>query len=316
MKHSEYALIFDPTLNPLARNLYLALRYCVDYKTGIAKVSTTKLASLISYEPKARSGDSAIQPTRKQIRVWLANLEQTGLIQLHQAGENNGLASWFLPLVMAEKAAEKTELTGAAEIEASGAATNPVVVRVVEQTGAAEKELTGAAPGPHQGRAPGPQQTQENQGFQSQQGPANFGDRGHISVLSDKDQYIWDTHASSFEGEIEGGLNATQISLDNQFILAARTVGQTLPLEELTLIFIDFQNNKHNRHKHQGRADWLADWRSWCAKSKLYHSRSLTNATNKQHYGNRAKPVSKADASRNVFEFARAAAAKLAASED
>lgn len=205
-------------------------------------------------------------------------------------------------------------MTGAAEITTTGAAKKPATARVTEATGAAEIDTTGAAPGPHKGRAPGPQEIQQPRGLQAEQGPQNFGDRGHISVLSDKNN-IYGSRATVFEGEVDDGLSANEITLDNQFILAARSVGQALPFEELKLIFIDFQNNKHNRHKFQGRADWLADWRSWCAKSKLYHSRSLTNATNK-HYGHHSKPVNKAEASRNIFEFARAAAAKLAASED
>lgn len=267
MKHSEYALFFDPTLNPMARNLYMALRYCVDYKTGIVCVPYSRLIELISFQPPSKSSAEPIRPTIKQIRVWLSSLEERGLIEKREDGNasKGASASWFLPQIIK---------------------------------------------GTYQGHI----ETQQPQGLQAEQGHNENPQQGHISVLSDKNN-IYGSRATVFEGEVDDGLSANEITLDNQFILAARSVGQALPFEELNLIFIDFQNNKHNRHKFQGRADWLADWRSWCAKSKLYHRRSLTNATNK-HYGNHSKPVNKAEASRNIFEFARAAAAKLAASED
>lgn len=300
MKHSEYALFFDPTLNPMARNLYMALRYCADYKTGIACVSYSKLIDLVRFQPTNKSKSEPINPTTKQIRVWLSALEERGLIEKHKAGNamTGASASWVL--VEMKKGTQE----GHAQTQ------QPQGLQ------ADEGHETRAQEGHKKGTQEGHDETQQTQGLQPDEGHDQNTQEGHISIRSLKNN-IYERHAreSNFEGEFEEGMNAEQISLDNQFILAARSVGQTLAFDDLNLIFIDFQNNKHNRYKNQSRADWLADWRSWCAKSKLYHNRSLTNATNK-HAGHSSRPVSKAEVNRNIFEFARAAAAKLANSED
>jgi hypothetical protein len=60
-------------------------------------------------------------------------------------------------------------------------------------------------------------------------------------------------------------------------------------------MFIDFLSHKNNRHKLQAKTEWLFDWRSWCAKSKVYFAGAINNA-NKQT--NSDKRNSRKDADR------------------
>lgn len=357
MKAAESKMLLDPSLHPMARSLYLALRHCASYSTGIVKISTSKMADLIRFEPPARSKAEAILPTRKQIRVWLETLENAGLIKLQKNGTNVEFTAWFLPFLQAVNEQQNQEMTGAADLSQSGAAANPYAPRVSVRTRAAKNATRGAAQGPQMGRSQGPQQSQTHQGFQESEGPSDFNEKGRIISVKIKDKSnIYNAHAcENFQtdgwdltteqspstptpqtGEMvdddepfpapinpittkapispTGAFTAEQLILDSELRATARIVGLTMPADQLDLVFIDFQSNKHNRYKCQGRADWIADWRSWCAKSKLFHARSQGNATTNQHSG--FSKNSQLSDSAKVYAFVRAEAEKYASGDE
>ncbi|AFT79067.1 replication protein O of bacteriophage [Alteromonas macleodii str. 'Black Sea 11'] len=299
MTHAEITALLDPSLSSQAKTLYLALRYCCDFKTGVAKASYSKLAQLCTYEPPAKSKEETIVPTRKQLRHLITKLEKADLIVKLEAGNatTGTVAKWSLPLV-------KGNLTGAAQNNPTGAAQSPVNTGDAELTGAAQKDVTGAQEGPKRGRAQGPRKPHANKGLQPQQGPRQNPQQGPISGISDKYIYINGT-----EQNFDNGLapiKASELQLDQEMVSMARLVGLVTPLENLQLIFIDFTSHKNKRHLVQTKADWLADWRGWCAKAKLYNAGVNTNANNSRPYQPSQQPK---NATAKVLSIAKRRAA-------
>ncbi|MGL4939395.1 hypothetical protein [Shewanella sp.] len=342
MKAAESKIVLDPSLHPMARCLYLALRHCASYSTGIVKISYSTMVDLIKYTPPVKSKLAPITPTIKQIRVWLEALVERGLL-LKMADGNAAkgtLSEWFLPEF------KKGTVEGHSETQSH---------QGFQQD---EGHIRRAQEGHKKGTVEGHGETLTHQGFQQDEGHNKNREEGHISLkIKDKDKsniYIaptcenfqtdgWDLTTEQSPstpapqtGELvddepfpapinpittkvpispTGALTAEQLILDSELRATARIVGLTMPVDQLDLVFIDFQSNKHNRYKCQGRADWIADWRSWCAKSKLFHARSQGNATTNQHSGF-SKNNSQLSDSAKVYAFVRAEAEKYASGDE
>lgn len=299
MTHAEITALLDPSLSSQAKTLYLALRYCCDFKTGVAKASYSKLAQLCTYEPPARSKEETLVPTRKQLRHLITKLENADLIvKLEDGNLAKGTSpKWSLPLV-------KANLTGASKNTVTGAKQNPVNTGATDLTGANTEQSTGAKQGPKRGQGQGPSKPHVNKGLQPQQGPGQKPQQGPISGISDKYIYINGT-----EQNFDNGLapiKASELQLDQEMVSMARLVGLVTPLENLQLIFIDFTSHKNKRHLVQPKADWLADWRGWCAKAKLYNAGVNTNANNSRPYQPSQQPK---NATAKVLSIAKRRAA-------
>ena len=275
MTHAEITALLNPSLSAQTKTLYLALRYCCDFKTGIAKASYSKLAQLCTYEPPAKSKEETVVPTRNQLRHLITKLEKAELIVKIEAGNatTGTVAKWSLPLV-------KGNLTATATNRTTTTAQNPVNTGDAGQTTTASNGVTTTQEQPKSNRVQQPRKAPENKGLQGQQPPRQNPQQQPISGISDK--YIDINSADEILNSQTHLLKATEVGLDSEMVRMARLVGLTAPLETLELIFIDFTSHRNKRHLVQPKSDWLADWRGWCAKSKVYQAGANNYANNRR----------------------------------
>lgn len=288
MKHNEYALLFTPTLHPMARNLYLAMRYCVDYQSGLVTVSYSKLRQLCSFEPPSKSKAEPFSPTVKHIRVWLSQLEKHELIEKAASGNaaKGESATWRLCQI--NKGTEQ------GHIETQ----QPRGLQAEQGHG------TRAQEGHKKGTLQGHTQTQQPHGLESQQGHIGEPQQGHISVYTsvNKNKYI---SGDQF-------LTANDLEFGQEFKSVANMVGLQLNPEQLQAAFVQFTSHRNKRHLTQSKADWLADWRGWCAKAKVYEAGANNHAkpnTNTQRFSGFKRPQ---NSTAKVLDLARAHAARTA----
>ncbi len=256
MRNSELRKLLDPTLHPMARSLYLALRSCVDFGTGLATVSYPRLIELISFEPSPKARIEPIRPTTKQVRVWLDALIKHELIAKKGSGnmQKGSAATWLLLEILQGTSAghERTQQP-----------------RGVQSVAGHE---CGAHAGHVEGHVEGHEETQRNQGVQSVAGHVEGHVAGHISDINNINKNIY----------MGAPISASQLTFDDQFEQTAKLVGLAKTTEQLQASFESFITHPRKRHLTQSQTDWLADWRHWCAKAKVYELGAKKHANN-QH---------------------------------
>lgn len=285
MKHNEYKALFEPSLSPMARNLYLALRYFADYETGVTSVSFRKLRELCSHEPPAKSKEQPIKPTKKQIEHQLSVLEKHGLVKKRSNGSaQQGIApSWYLP---------KFGENNRAPIQGTMQTQQPRGLEGDQGTNTGHQEGTKRAP------LQGTNGTQQPRDLEPDQGTNGNAQQGTISVYNsvNKNKYI---SADQF-------LSANDLEFGQEFKSVANMVGLQLNPEQLQAAFVQFTSHRNKRHLNQSKADWLADWRGWCAKAKVYEAGANNHAkpnTNTQRFSGFERPK---NSTAKVLDLARA----------
>lgn len=264
MNKAEFDKLLVPSINPLTRSLYLALSSMADYQTGIVSMSYSSMADLIRFEPPFKSKSDPINPTQKQIIVMLEILERAELITKITTGSAS------------KGEAAKWEIT---EIK-KGTYQGHIKTQSHQGLQADEGHISGAQEGHIQGHKEGHTETQTHQGLQADEGHKEGYKEGHLSLKDIKEL----KNKNIFTQGDQPVVMAEELTLTPQFKNMVKTVGLVgFNDDQIQAMFIQFASHPNNRHKAKLLTDWLADWRGWCAKARVYNANAKGNQYGKNN---------------------------------
>lgn len=246
MNRKEYQALFaDSHISDRERSLYLYLRWHMDYDTAIVgvkrRISYQAIREHLEFNPERGSREKPYSPTNDQIKRLLRKLEKYGWIERQH--NNHLIENMVFRLVFAssESLYPNEERQGSAMRGAplSAPQQNPVNTRA-EQPNTATMSAKGA---PRDDR--------------------------HTSVTSDKDLSL-NARACAATG--------SQLEFDAQFLHLAKINGPAhITDEEIEAIFDHFRFHSKHHSTLREQTDWLAEWRAWMAREKVYATKQQRN---------------------------------------
>ena len=249
MNRNEYQAVFaDSHISDRERSLYLYLRWHVDYGTAIVgikrRISYQSIREHLEFNPERGSREKPYSPTNDQIKRLLRKLEKYGWIERQHKNHLKENMVFRLPLVLSKSIRPNEESQGSAMRGAplSAPQENPVNTRA-ETTNTATMSAKGAP----------------------------WDDR-HTSVTSDKDLSLNARGCATTGSELE---------FNGEFLHVAKVNGPTQANpEEVEAIFDMFRFHAKHRSTLRDKPTWLAEWRAWVAREKLYATKQQRNTRN------------------------------------
>lgn len=286
MNIAEYQELFAcSSISDRERSLYMYLRWHMDFATGIVgavrKISYQSIREHLEFRPDAGSRAAPVTLSKDQVKRLLMKIEARGWIKpLHNKCGAPTAMQFRLVLATADKDRPQEER----HMSATGGAPHGAPRRNSYKTRAAsEVSATSNAIG----------------------APL---DERHTSDTSDKDPTLSRERARDLQARSDDWVMANELIFDDSFINAAKLmVGHKGDSHELRLIFTVFTNHRTNRTRIQSMSDWLADWRSWVAREKVYE-----RSNEKRSNDNSSTRTRTANATAGVLKFAREAAEREA----